>query len=712
MEKNKISLAVKYMFCIAWTALIAYQWISIKHNAAGVEGGIIELSNIFRIWEFGKDFFTNLACNSLFALKFTFYAGALYGLGRFLLSVFNFRGNALETFIFSNAAGYAALGGIFFIVAALKLLYAPIAIILLAFFLLLGIISAKKNKARLIPLKTIACQFKSLPLFYQTLSLLIFLSTLLSFSSVFTPDTGFDAMNYYLPMSRWLIISHGIADMPSHTYFNLFGLFACVYAPAIAIGGELMAKAVNFYAVLPGTLGLAFYFGKKYFGMKTTIMALSVICLTYQFNGLAFTTRSDSMMIMFSLASLAAALKIPRGNKSSENAKSQRLSLTVLAGIFAGAAMAVKSTSILTVIPVMAIMFYRASYANGKVQKDLAKKAFTELLLFTAVASALVIPWLVKNYIYRGNPFFPFLTGIFGLPENYDAGLLSFFYMFSNFYKNEMIFPIQNLFHLFFMPEYIENDYMSPLILILIGFTVYSRTSFRKRHLFIAVFASLSLLFQIFFISTVRYYLATYVVCVLFAAYYAGKCVENNKIFKTVFISMLLLAWLPSFQFTGYSILKGLITQEQFLRNDIRAGFYEAAEYVNNNLPENSYIIDDDYLGCSSYLHKPFYVTSILDKYWHEIFFSPDNTPKDMLRILREKGFTHIISNVKKDPVYFATEEITEYRNKTMNNELNANVAIFKKKYLREIFRTKEDRLGISTSIYEITDIPEDNGHI
>jgi len=496
---------------------------------------MVGLANILRFWDIGEHFFTNLAYNTLFLLKFIFIAASLYSLGRFLLlKIFKYDGNKLETFIFSSTLGYAAAGAVFFIIAALKLIYAPLIIAILSVFLILGLISVKEHKIPPFQWQKLICTFNNFSFFYKTLTVLIILSALLSFSSIFTPDTEFDPLNYYVAMPNWWLINHGIADMPTHIFFNLFGFYACIYAPAMAIGGDLMAKALNFYAVLPGAIGLSFYFGKKYFGIKTAIIAMSVICMTYQFSDLSFTTRSDSMMIMFSLASLAAALKIPRGSKSSENIKSKRLSLTVLAAIFSGAAMAVKATSILMVMPIMAIMFFRTSYANGKIQKDLARKAFTDLLLFTAVASVLVIPWLVKNYIYRGNPFFPFLTSIFGLPENYDAGLLYYFNRLANLYSGVKFMPFRNLSAIFFLQGFIENKFMSPVILILFSFVFFGKFKFNKKHIFLCFFVVTSLIMQLNSFSTTRYYFPVYILSVLFAAYYAKYFIENNK-FNEIF---------------------------------------------------------------------------------------------------------------------------------------------------------------------------------
>ena len=395
-----------------------------------------------------KDISINMLQSSIFIFKAVFFIASLYGLGRFLLVyVFKIREKPLETFIFSSALGYAALGGAFFTVAALRIIYLPVVLTLLVLFISLGLLSAKMYKPNLPKIKKISQSLSELPPFYRVLSALAFASVLLSFLSLANMETGFDALNYYLPVPEHWIIHHGIADMPSHIYFNLFGLYACVYYPAMAIGGESLPKAVSFFATIPGIMGLAWHFGRKYFGIKASIMALSVICLNFQFNEFAFTARSDSMTIIFILASLASTLKMP--SESNTNKSNKWLCISA---IFAGAAMAVKATSILLIIPIMCILFYKLAridfYCGQKVAN--IKKASFQIAIFTAIASILVIPWLIINFINRGNPFFPFLIGIFGVPDNYDAKLISFFYGFTNQYKHESFLPLRNLYNIFF----------------------------------------------------------------------------------------------------------------------------------------------------------------------------------------------------------------------------------------------------------------------
>lgn len=697
MKEIKLKHAIKIIFCLAWSIFILHEWFSIGHNTEGVIEGAKGLIHALSFWKIGHFFFHNLIINITLLIQFSFFVLSLYGIGRFLaINLFGLKKAPLETFISSSALGYAAGGSVFFAMLALKLLYMPSVLLMLAVFFFFGILSVKKYKP-CFQTAIIISKFSGFSFFYKTLCVLAVFSAILAFTAIFTPENGFDPLNYYLAIPNHWLIHHGIADMPSHTYFNLFGFYACIYAPAMAIGGESLAKAANFFPIIPGVIGFTLYFGKKYFGLKTAIFALAIICLTYQFDGLAFTTRSDSMMIMFSLALLAAALKIPRADNN--KAKKNKLKFVILAGIFAGAAMAVKATAILMVIPVMIIMFYREAVHQGIMTVKSAKHAAAFLALFTAIASIFVIPWLIKNYIYRGNPFFPFLTDLFGMPDNYDANLLFFFKQSSNIYMHEKMRFLKNFISIFFMKDLINNHFMSPIILILPAFLFFKGKKFYKKYLFILFFSFSSLILMVNSFSTARYFFPVYILLVLFLAYYVKDYIEKKHALKTAFVMLLLVFWLPAFSIADFSTVKGQNTIEGYMDKSMHGQFYLYAEWANKNLPENSLIINEDYLGRSAYLRVPCYVSSVFDKNFFETMFSSEDSPEKMLKTLHEKGFTHFLANGTKG---YIMKETLAYRKMNGDAALYERIREFTSKYLREIYRAEPDYFGRITSIYEI----------
>jgi hypothetical protein len=89
-----------------------------------------------------------------------------------------------------------------------------------------------------------------------------------------------------------------------------------------------------------------------------------------------------------------------------------------LAAVFSGLAMGVKYTGFFPALGVMLIYAYAAHSKPFTVLKDLS--------VFTVIASVLVGPWLIKNYIYTGNPLYPFMTGFFGAGQSDPQKLKDF----------------------------------------------------------------------------------------------------------------------------------------------------------------------------------------------------------------------------------------------------------------------------------------------
>ncbi|MCP4362472.1 MAG: hypothetical protein GY796_31080, partial [Chloroflexi bacterium] len=90
-----------------------------------------------------------------------------------------------------------------------------------------------------------------------------------------------------------------------------------------------------------------------------------------------------------------------------EGSKIQNRSWLVLSGLCAGLAMGLKYTSFVTpVIVVLLIVWF------GLRHKHL-KQATISVVLFSLIALSVAFPWYIKNWVFTGNPVYPFLSGVF-----------------------------------------------------------------------------------------------------------------------------------------------------------------------------------------------------------------------------------------------------------------------------------------------------------
>lgn len=673
MKLNKQTVTLPYLkavlCCLAaiWILFIYYYWLLIPYHSVKILRFIDAHWKLFFSFETGIYFYKNLINSLILLIQSCTFLLLTYGFGRYALLKF-FRNNyeKLEIFIFSSALGFGIVGSMTFILAACQILYPACIFFILIPGLFLLDKSAEIQKIRIEPFRN---YFSEEPSDFEKLLYLITIALcVLCLLSAFTPDLAeADTLSYYLAVPQWWLFNHGIKDMPHNIYHNLFSLYGCVYAAAMGFTNEFVPKMVNLYAAITGTVAMLIYFCCKYFEKRLLPIALVIMCSTYQFCQMSFNTGSDSFCALFSLSALAATMLHSQGNKKS----------LALAALLSGFAMAVKPTSLLMILPAMFIMVY-----NGR--KNM-RKCLMELCVFVIIASIPVIPWLIKNYVLRGNPFFPFLTNIFGTDSTYDQMMIYFFKQSSYIYSGKKYGLFKNFLNLFLSNDMPFNYRTSPLLLALAGFLPFIFKKGNKNMQVLLSFTLAALFLHLLSVSTTRYYFPIYLLVSLFFAYYLYP-VLNKKILQIIFLILILPPiMLPFSEFVsnGYrNIILGLQNRNQYLGMN---GYVSAALWINDNLPMSSKILIDDSSGRGFYILRAYYVTSFYDKDWYDIFISENDSPEDILLTLKKNGITHILKNINKRDYL---EELTAYRENKMSKIKKENINTFKNKYLLPIYQS------------------------
>ena len=685
--------SVRYIWILvasAWFFFVIFQWLKSPENYYSINSGIQIIQNFFaiEIWKgIGQFFWNNLIYNIYLIFLASFFVLSSYGYGRFFLIKFlKSDYSVIETFIFSNALGFGITGNIILFFAVCHVLYKTAILFSIAAGILFFLKSLKlkpieNNLFLASPILYIKNIFRKLSLFEISLLLIIVFSLLLSFFSMFSPDIREDTLNYHLAMPSWYLMNHGIADMPHNIYYNLFSLYGCVYAAAMGISDYMLPRAVNFFVVIYGMLIIPAYLTRKYFGGKYILLTLSIICTTYQFHELEFLTGSDSFSVFFVLSMFSSVLMHKTGNKKT----------LCITAILAGFAMATKATSLTFVIPAMLIIF--------AMNRNSPKEKIKEMLIFIAISSLSVMPWLIKNYIFRGNPFFPFLTGFFRLSSDYDPVLIEHFKKATNLLAGHKFHAIKTIWNLFFATHTGYNILTSPFILAIAGFIPFIfEKKFYEKGKQIMFFAVVSFVLMIPSSGISRFYLPIFAVAAIFYANCLYDAQEKKKIIALPLVLILVFFMIPSvFMFNHhgfYDIPIGNMTKMQYLRS--RFGYTDAILWANANIPEKSKILISDLIGRSFYCERSYYVTSLFDKYWHESNLSGNETSEEILSKLKRQGFTHILHN--SDKLQFSPS-LNEYRAITRNEKTINNLKTFSSKYLNKIYVSDID----NTTIYEIS---------
>ena len=673
MKLNKQTVTLPYLkavlCCLAaiWILFIYWYWLSIPYHSVKILRFIDTNWKMLFSFETGIYFYENLINSLILIIQSGTFLLLTYGFGRYaLLKFFKNTYEKLEIFIFSSALGFGIIGGMTFILAACQILYpACIFVILIPGIFLLNK-SIEIHPIRLELFRTFLSdepsEFEKL-LYFITIVLCI-----LCLLSAFTPDAvEVDTLNYYLAVPQWWLFNHGIKDMPQHIYHNLFSLYGCVYAAVMGFTNEFVPKLVNLYAAMTGTVAMLIYFCSKYFSRKILPIALVIMCGTYQFCQMSFHTGSDSFCALFSLSALAAIMLHTQGNKKT----------LALSALLSGFAMASKPTSLLIIAPAMGIILY-----NGRSN---IRKSLKELCIFVIIASMPVIPWLIKNYVLRGNPFFPFLTNILGTDKAYDPMMIYFFKESSYIYSGVRYGFFKNFWNIFFSNDMPFNYRTSPFLLATAVFIPFIFRKGDKKIQILLCFTIVSLFLHLLSVSTTRYYFSLYLFISVFFAYYLYP-VLNKKILHITFSILIIIPMLTSFsEFISYgyrNMILGLQNRHQYLEMQ---SYLSAVLWINKNLPMSSKILIDEIWGRGFYMQREYYTTSFYDNDWYDIFVSENDSPEDILLSLKKKGITHILSNI--DGIDHS-EKLEIYRENKKSNTKKENINAFKNKYLLPIYQS------------------------
>lgn len=578
----------------------------------------------------GGNFFTAALFGHLASLAAAaFFLGGCAGLGRFLFVRFKPGLPLLEENTYSAALGLALFAHLVLLLALFRLLYAGPVIALLAAGLGLGSLSYKTHP----PVAAAGAGLK--PGFTDFLAAgLLAAALLLGLAGALSPEIFYDSLVYHLAVPNLYVIKHGFADMPYNIYSNLFLLHGMLYSAGLALYGEIVPKLINYAA---GVLSVAVLIamGRRHFNARAGLWAALIFYTVTHTMLVNWSTGTEALLTFFSLASLAALLEREPGDRA----------LLVMGALFCGCGMAVKSTGLFFAVAAGLVLLYR--------RRAEPAAAFKELAIFTGIAALPVLPWLVKNYIYRHNPFFPFLTSLFGLPATSDAarvrGLMGETRQMGAFELKAWLLHPWNI----TMGVIPNSQYFTPLFLFMLPLLFLIPSAAEAGPALLLYFVTGWLLWS--FASTmVRFLMPAYpAAALLIAGALEGRgraglrwTLRYVVLFSCavgLYISLLIFyssgRWRP---------LCGLISRRDYLaatQQTYPYSHYAAIEFINEKLPAGAktLIIGD---ARSFYFKKDFVVGSVFDKAPVVEYSSAAASGDDLYGRLKADGVTHILLNL------------------------------------------------------------------
>ncbi|OGR73831.1 MAG: hypothetical protein A2179_01500 [Elusimicrobia bacterium GWC2_63_65] len=453
---------------------------------------------------------------------------------------------------------------------------------------------------------------------------------LLNLAGSLSPEIFYDSLVYHLAVPNFYAIKGRLADMPYNLYSNLFLLHGMLYSAGLLLKDEMVPKLINYAA---GVLSLVAVIGvgRRHFSLRAGLWAGLIFYTVTHALMASWSAGTEWLLTLFSISALAAALRHEPGSYR----------FLLLAAFFSGCGMAVKTTGLFPAVGTGLVLLWRSRSDRGA--------ALKAALVFAGVAALPVLPWLAKNWLYRGNPFFPFLTSVFGLsgadPDKLHAFMVETRQMGALELKAWLLHPWNIT-----MGALLNSNYFTPLFLALLPLLFLLQPAGTVPFW---IYFLCGWLLWSFASTMVRFLMPAYPAAALLIAA-ALDSRQHQALRKTLsvlvlFSCALCLYWAALMLYSQgrWRPVFGLIDKETYLsvtQPTYPYSHYKAIQFINNDLPAGAKtLIIGDARG--AYFKKDFVVSSVFDKTPIVEYAAASASGEELYSRLKAEGVTHLLLN-------------------------------------------------------------------
>jgi len=220
--------------------------------------------------------------------------------------------------------------------------------------------------------------------------------------STLAPPMNGDDLHSYLDVPRQYLDAQGIIPLPYEIHSHLPLNIQMLSATAMGIKGDELALMFANFSMAAGCALAIFMLGRRYLNYETGLLAALIFISTSVMTHLIPTAKVNLGFAFFDLLAIYAVCRWAYDSD-------RNIRWLIAGGILSGLAFGSQYCAGYTGIVLASIIGFLS-------RKDGISKCFSRIMAYGLPAMLLASPWLVKNYIYAGNPVYPVLNTSFGLP--------------------------------------------------------------------------------------------------------------------------------------------------------------------------------------------------------------------------------------------------------------------------------------------------------
>ena len=471
------------------------------------------------------------------------------------------------------------------------------------------------------------------------------------------PPVSKDALVHHLAVAKLYLRHGGMYEIPFMPFSYYPMNLDLLYLIPLSLGNAIVPKYIHFaFAALTAYLIFSYLKRRtsKNYALLGVIFFLSIPIIVK----LSITVYVDLGLIFFSMASLLLLLKwIEDGF---------RLKLLVASALFCGLAAGTKYNGLITVfLFTLFVPFVYSRYSLGT--KPGFFSAIGYGMLFVSVALLVFAPWMIRNYLWTGNPIFPLYEHLFN-PQNTIATNTGGLFGYRSLIYHETWWEMALLpIRVFFEgqdgnPQYFDGK-LNPF-LILLPFCAFFRMKkddplIRNEKKILLAFACLFVA-TAFFTSSMRIRYISPIIppLVLLSVFGVRKMVgviSELREQRSRYAGLIALLLVVSFSLSlnthyifaqyryvdPFSYLSGTLSKDEYI--DKYRLEYPVIRYMNRDLGSNDRILFLFVGNRGYYCDREYVFDTVFNRSLLRQLVKRSRKPEEILRGLRGNGITHML---------------------------------------------------------------------
>ncbi|MCK4547480.1 MAG: glycosyltransferase family 39 protein [Candidatus Eisenbacteria sp.] len=206
------------------------------------------------------------------------------------------------------------------------------------------------------------------------------------------PASAHDALVYHLSIPRHYVSNHRIIPLPLNVYSNMPHNLETLLTLAYLTGGEPAARVMDFAMRLLVCTGI-FVLARRFIPPPGALLAVALFLVNPLTTSARTVGNIDLGMAFFFVLAVQAVLGLPGGKRNGS---------LWLAALFSGYLMGCKYTGAFYALSIGALAALTI--------RPLPPRRWGAAI---AIAASPLVPWLIKDLAFTGNPVYPLLPSLF-----------------------------------------------------------------------------------------------------------------------------------------------------------------------------------------------------------------------------------------------------------------------------------------------------------